>query len=412
MKTERLNLTVRDLIKGFYDQKELGVTSMDGNLNIRPKYQREFVYKPEQQAKVIQTVYDQMPLSVIWFAKNPDGTYEVLDGQQRTLSICKYIMQAGDIKGGDGCGYSVKIQDEPMPFESLSTSDQEKILNYELLVMVFEGTEEEKLEWFKRINVSALVLTTQELRNACYTGTWLTDAKNIFSNKNGKAQTDIKINNKLFIIKPETEIRQKLLETVIRWKVDSLPADEKPVDKQTDLISWYMGKHRNDENANDLYLYFVDVIKWFKKQFPESTERWNSLILKLDLGTLYNKYHKEGILKDPEKIENRVEELMKDDEIQKQENIFEYVLADEPKTLISLLNLRTFTDAQKRTAFASLEKDPTDASKGKCNACNGFFRLSEMQGDHIKPWSLGGKTVMSNLQLLCSHCNKMYGKKY
>ena len=39
------------------------------------------------------------------------------------------------------------------------------------------GTDSEKLEWFRTINIAGEKLTEQELRNAVYSGSWVTDAK-------------------------------------------------------------------------------------------------------------------------------------------------------------------------------------------------------------------------------------------
>lgn len=44
--------------------------------------------------------------------------------------------------------------------------------------------------------------------------------------------------------------------------------------------------------------------------------------------------------------------------------------------------------------------------KGICPVCGKHFELSEMEGDHITPWSKGGKTTPDNLQMLCMGCNK------
>lgn len=76
---------------GYVNNDEEGVLGYGGKLNIRPKYQREFVYKDQQRDAVIETVRRGFPLNVMYWVKNEDGTFEVLDGQQRTVSICRYI---------------------------------------------------------------------------------------------------------------------------------------------------------------------------------------------------------------------------------------------------------------------------------------------------------------------------------
>ena len=103
----------------------------------------------------------------MYWVDNGNDTYEVLDGQQRTISICEYI----------NGGFSINYQ----YFHNLEKDEQDQILNYKLMIYFCKGTDKEKLEWFKTINIAGEKLTDQELRNAIYTGEWLTDAKRYFS---------------------------------------------------------------------------------------------------------------------------------------------------------------------------------------------------------------------------------------
>ncbi len=49
------------------------------------------------------------------------------------------------------------------------------------MIYICEGTDKEKLDRFKIINIAGEQLTAQKLRNAIYTGEWLTEAKKYFS---------------------------------------------------------------------------------------------------------------------------------------------------------------------------------------------------------------------------------------
>lgn len=101
---------------------------------MRPPYQREFVYKDKQRDAVIDTVLKGFPLNVMYWAVRDDGTFEIVDGQQRTVSICRYVN--GDF------AYMKRY------FHNLQADEQDKILNYELTVYQCEGTDSEKLDWF------------------------------------------------------------------------------------------------------------------------------------------------------------------------------------------------------------------------------------------------------------------------
>ena len=91
MKIDLHKISVRELVKDYSNSDEEGVKGYGGKLDIRPKYQREFVYKDAQRDAVIDTVRQNFPLNVMYWVKNPNDTFEVLDGQQRSISICEYV---------------------------------------------------------------------------------------------------------------------------------------------------------------------------------------------------------------------------------------------------------------------------------------------------------------------------------
>ena len=166
-------ITIRELTAGYVDNQEDGVRGYGGKLDIRPPYQREFVYKDHQRDAVIHTVSKGFPLNVMYWAVRDDGNFEIIDGQQRTVSICQFVNKE----------FSVVYGDIPQhrKFNSLQDDEQEEILNYTLMIYFCEGSPSDKLNWFRTINIAGEKLTDQELRNAVYSGSWVTDAKRYFS---------------------------------------------------------------------------------------------------------------------------------------------------------------------------------------------------------------------------------------
>src|SRR5574344_2922843 len=197
MKIELKEITIKELTTGYQDNNENGVMGYSGKLDIRPPYQREFIYKDKQRAAVIDSITKDYPLNVMYWAVREDGNFEVIDGQQRTISISQFV--EGD--------FAFKSR----YFHNLQKDEQEQILNYKIMVYLCSGTDSEKLEWFKTINIAGEKLTDQELRNAVYSGSWVSDAKRYLS-KNGCAAYGLA--NKYLTGSP---IRQDYLETAIRW---------------------------------------------------------------------------------------------------------------------------------------------------------------------------------------------------
>ena len=368
MKIDTIQVTVKDVFEGFSDNGEDGVFGYGGMLSIRPPYQREFVYNDEKQKAVLTTIKQGFPLNVMYWVLNNQGQYEVLDGQQRTLSFCKFLNGDTTDSGGN-------------MFYSLPKDEREKFLNYPLMVYVCEGEESEKLGWFKTINIAGERLTEQELRNAMYTGPWLIDAKKHFSKTNCPAA---QIGDG--IVKYKT-IRQELLEKVIDWKVnyDGLTSIEE-----------YMSKHQYDDDSTDLWMYYQDIINWVHKLFP-NFKNYKRIIENQNWGFFYNKFHLNSY--NPNQIDIKIAQLLKDEEVQNKKGIISYLFDSQEK----YLSLRTFSESQKLMAY--------EMQHGICNHCGHHFEYNEMEGDHIIPWSLGGKTVQGNCQMLCKKCNREKGNK-
>lgn len=168
-------ITIRDLFNGFTDNAEEGVYThirIDGELvktDIRPPYQREFVYSDDKRNKVMETIVRDLPLGMVYLGRNADGTLEVIDGQQRILSICKYLNGEYSLNG-----ITEYLEDKAFNPETMGeTAIGQRILNYDkLMVYIVEGSDDEKLDWFRTINISGERLTEQELLNANYVGPW------------------------------------------------------------------------------------------------------------------------------------------------------------------------------------------------------------------------------------------------
>lgn len=360
MKIELHQIPISEIVNGYVNNDEGGVVGYGGKLNIRPTYQREFVYDSPKQIAVIDTIMKGFPLNVMYWAENDDGTYEVLDGQQRTLSFCQYVDN--------------KFSIDEKQFHNLTETEKDLILNYELMIYICKGNDKEKLDWFKIINIAGEKLTDQELRNATYTGPWLSDAKRYFSKTGCTAYKLAKdyVNG--------SPIRQEYLERAIDWINDG-------------KIEEYMSINQHKPNANELWLYFRNVIEWVKLTFTTYRKEMKGV----NWGSLYNQF-KDRIF-DTNKLEEKIEKLMLDDDVTNKKGIYHYVLTHKEK----YLNVRTFTESQKRQAY--------EKQGGVCMVCKNHFDINEMEADHITPWSEGGKTAIENCQILCRECNRRKSNK-
>jgi len=353
MNIELKKILVSELTKGYQDNDENGVVGYNGKLDIRPPYQREFVYGDKERDAVINTLKKDFPLNVMYWAVREDGNFEVIDGQQRTISICQYVKGDFSIDG--------------LAFHNLTKDKQEQILNYTLMVYYCSGADSEKLDWFETINIAGKVLTDQELRNAVYSGSWVSDAKRYFSKNNRPKIGDEYLGG--------SANRQEYLETAIDWISEGNIKD-------------YMSKNQHEPNANELWLYFQSVISWVKATFPKYRKEMKGL----KWGFFYNEYKNQKF--DSKKLEEQITELMLDEDVQNKKGIYSFVLTGKEK----YLNIRAFSDKQKRESY--------ERQKGICIVCKENFEIQEMEADHITPWHEGGKTTAENCQMLCREDNR------
>lgn len=387
MKTTLLTeITVEDICQGFvYNELEgKGLFGWGGKLTIQPEYQRNYIYADgKKDVAVIQSLMSGYPLGLIYFVKTADGRYEVLDGQQRITSFGRFRTGKLAVKDANGM---------EQYYDGLADDLKERISGAKLTIYVCEGEESEIKEWFKTINIAGIPLNEQELLNAIYSGTFVTAAKEEFSNsQNANVQ-------KWGAYISGSVNRQDFLKTALDW-----------VSKGN--IDGYMSRHRFDTNINELKSYFNSVIDWISGVFNDVENEMRGL----EWGRLYELYHKTPY--DPIKVSNKVQSLMADPFVKNKKGIFEYILGGEQDT--KLLDIRIFEENTKRSVYTMQTRTANEQGVSNCPLCamgheanrTRIWKLNEMDADHVSAWSKGGATDISNCQMLCKTHNRAKGNK-
>lgn len=379
--------TVGDVCKGFvFDKNEgKGLFGLDGKLVVQPEYQRNYIYGDgKKDVAVVESLLRGYPLGLIYFVKNRDGMYEVLDGQQRITSFGRFVNKTWPFAVKDSVG-------KPYYFDTLPSDKQKQILDSNLTIYVCEGEPSEIQEWFETINIAGVPLGKQELRNAAYHGPFVTKAREVFSNTGNanliRWQTYVKGDPK----------RQEILEAALDWVSDG-------------DIDRYMAEHRNDNQIDELRLYFETVVGWIDSVFEYTGVEMRGQ----DWGRLYRRYHKKAYSK--ETLNSRLEELIEDPQVTNKRGIIEYVLGGEVDK--KLLNVRVFDKKTIKRVYGrqtgeakehGVSNCPLCASSGQANLEKRIYRENEMDADHVTAWSRGGLTDESNCQMLCKPHNRSKG---
>ena len=136
---DRIQITVRELTAG-YEEKGVdgieGVVAYGGKLDVRPAYQREYIYPDKDRDEVIRSVRKGFPINVMYWAKTGTDRYELMDGQQRTISICRYA--------------AAKDMDDLRPYECCYTVDNFFFYNLNLCLMGYLVTQKFTANKFRR----------------------------------------------------------------------------------------------------------------------------------------------------------------------------------------------------------------------------------------------------------------------
>ena len=387
MKAERKIYTVEEICKGFtYNEAEgKGLFGLSGKLTIQPEYQRNYLYAEQNGSReiaVIESVLKGYPIGLLYFNRVDENHLEVLDGQQRITSLGRFLTRK----------FAVIINGMEQYFDYMPEDLKKKILETELLVYECEGTESEIKEWFKTINIVGLPLEEQEILNAVYCGSFVTLAKEVFSNSQ-----NANINKWAAFLRGNVK-RQAYLHTALEW-----------VSKGN--VSGYMSLHRDDDNIREMQTYFDSVIDWASGVFTNIEKE----MCGLPWGELYEKYHKQPY--DPAQVAAKQRELYEDFYVKNKKGIYEYILGGCQDT--RLLEVRCFDEPTKKSVYAQQTAEAQSQEISNCPLCalghdanrTRIWKLTEMDADHVTAWSKGGATDISNCQMLCQTHNRAKGNR-
>lgn len=347
-------------IKELYEKIRDGVIVSDIDL------QREIIYSTEKQQLVIDSILNDVPLPAFYLWENADKKLEVLDGKQRIESIKKFI--ENDLL------YNNKI------WKQTDSEIQQRFNSTELSVIICSGTEELKRKIFNRINTLGVPLSPYEVLNGLYNGEYLRGLTTFVSNdkdalkvlgSNGRGKNQMKTIKFICILRDV-----KNLEDYVKVNQNNSFADDQR------LIT------KNFRFIRDVFDDYgcLDIFFNLSVKYAKDLSIWKEH--KSEINIRIKRYLKSNDVK----FTDKAVEI---------ENIIQAIVQG-----ISVDDKRLFTIDDKRELLAQKE---CKEKKYQCEMCKKWFYEEELQVDHIEAWSKGGRTVLSNAQLLCGPCNRKKG---
>jgi hypothetical protein len=151
----------------------------DGQLKLQDEFQRRQIWDEKKASRLIESLLLNVPIPVCYFAELTDGTYSVIDGQQRLTSVSRYISNLFALTG-----LRVRPELNKLRFSELEKADQRliKTRTIRCIVIQQESHPDIRFDVFERLNQGGVKLTPQELRNSTYRGDLNTLIKTLCKN--------------------------------------------------------------------------------------------------------------------------------------------------------------------------------------------------------------------------------------
>lgn len=380
----------------------------DGYIITNPDYQRDYVYDDKRASKLIESMLMGIPLPTVYFCQEENGRYSVIDGQQRLTSISRFLKNdfalCGLLELSDLNGLKFQDLDDPLKPKLKNTSIRS--------IVILKQSQDLKYEIFARLNQGSVALKPQELRNCIYRGPFNALLDELSENKHLKA---------LF---HDDNQRKSYQERILRFFAIRNYNEYKSSMNKT--MNDYMSSHRNDtddaiKSQRKLFNGVIDTVKQVlgEKAFF-SYERDGSKLIEKFSGSVYDSivvpfstFDAHNLVMHADEIRSAIDNLKRNDAQYREDT---YAATGSKKRVLGrimavyniLHNITGSYSSDEESRFFSKEtKDKLFYPGYVCSFCkNEILSIDDAEVDHIVPFSKGGKTELSNAQLLHRHCNR------
>lgn len=406
---------IKDISKKvFTEKKDFPLSTIkdmfdDGDIIPQPDYQRDYVYNEKDASRLIESVLMGIPIPTIYLCEELDGTYSIIDGQQRMTSFVKFLKNEFPLKG----------LEELTEFNGKKFRDLNKVFQRNLksatlnTIVLKKESQELKYEIFARLNRGAVKLKAQELRNCIYRGT--------FNNLLEKIAADNKYLKELFI---EENKRKNYQEYILRFfALRNFNEYSSSIGK---TMNNFMAKHQNDddkqiEDSKKLFNGTIDIIKQVLGNTAFSAyDRQNHCFMNKFSGSVYDSiaiacsmYAPNDLMRHADEIRNKIVKIKESD---LKYSDYTYAATGSKERVIGRIMLiyNAIGEILGKNSNTGTARTFTEQDKQRlwhddyiCSYCGQkILDLSDAEMDHILPFSQGGETIIQNAQLLHRHCNR------
>lgn len=399
----------------------------DGELILQPIYQRNFVATDKIASKLIESILLDVPIPVVYLAEEQDENFSVIDGQQRLTSFLSFVEgKFPDSRPFKLSGLKVLSDLNRKLFIDLDIEFQKKIRNTTIhsIIIKKESNPDIKFEIFERLNTGSTKLNEDEIRNTVYRGNYIELLAELSENAvfHGLVKKD-NFKKRMFYRGMILRFFALSEKSYINYKSSMKQFSNKELRDNRDLSPTKIREYRTRfEHSLDLVkVVFGDMA--FRRYMPGeqgAQGKWADTQINMALYDLqmvgFVNYSKNDVLSKADLIREGLLDLMINnqhfrDQITLQTSNTD-VLKKRFRTYMDMLesiigdpqySQRTFSYSVKEQLF---KDNPYCAiSKQK------ILAIEDSEVDHIVPYSKGGKTEISNAQLVLRYFNRAKSDK-
>jgi hypothetical protein len=409
---------------------ELCTKKREGELQLQPSWQRDFVWDQKKASKLIESVLINVPLPIVYLDENKEGIYTVIDGQQRLTSLISFIEGKFQKEENEVIDFTLKGLDilelNGKTFSSLDKTLQRKIKNTPIRCIVIEPKSHPdiKFEIFERLNTGAVKLNDDELRNSVFRGSYINLLKELSEN-----QTFQELLNRPQFKKRMID-RGMILRFLSFWNRTYLKY--KPPIKQFVNHEITENRELKEEKKSEyrkVFSHSVDMTslvfgdKAFRRYIPGNennrTGSWAATRINMALFDIvmwgFANYEKSQIVPHADAIREELIHLMSSnqefiDSIMIQTSSTEQVQKRFEIWKESLKNIIGYPGKREPRNFSfSLKKELFELNNA-CEICKQAIQnIDDAEVDHIEHYWKGGKTIPENARLVHRYCNRQRG---
>jgi len=401
--------------------KEIALANNQIHINLQPDFQRDFEsWDDKMKTRLIETMLIGRAMNPIWLISNSEEeTEEVLDGMHRLNTALDFLNNKYKLIGK--YFHTVKYKEiDGKYFKDLDFDIKQRIRNYNFMFNLLDSSYRtdvnKRRDMYEILNRSSRTLNEYEFNKVLYKKFYdiITDKKEKFKGsfldkvKDKRGGLDTEIISMIVLSEPLNKNWCSINSIRDKWYSDNLGNSNESVDT---FLSNNSERIRDKLDNLVKIINYLSTAKFFTSNNKDKKTYYvpykficSRLLFKCKTISLFNR-HIDNMIKE---FNARVikQNIDKDLECNTRNATFQRKLIELIDSIIDT-EIDIDNPENKRIFPKKMIDEIMLKQEKKCNSCNQDIIDGDYEADHIIPWTNGGKTIESNLQILHKRCHQI-----